>query len=75
MAANSQYSIQTMGKHVDLIEVQDKLMKDSKGFWEGKEFTEFFLTHEYKSGMRTFVGVKSIDRVNIHLSSKCTEIL
>ena len=65
---------QTMGKHVDLIEVQDKLMKDSKGFWEGKEFTEFFLTHEYKSGMRTFVGVKSIDRVNIHLSSKCTEI-
>ncbi|MCI6043940.1 NAD(P)/FAD-dependent oxidoreductase [bacterium] len=66
--------LQTMGKTVDLIETEDKLMKYSKDFWENKTFTEFFLKHEYKLDINSFDGLKEIDYVNIHLNTNCTEI-
>lgn len=66
--------LQTMGKTVDLIETEDKLMKFSKDFWENKVFTEFFLKHEYKEKLKSFDDLKEVDTVKIHLSAKCTEI-
>lgn len=66
--------LQTMHKNVDLIEAEDRLMKFSKGFWEDKVFTEYFLTHEYTPDLKNFDDVKEVDNVHIHLSAKCTEI-
>ncbi|MDY3917600.1 MAG: FAD-dependent oxidoreductase [Candidatus Limivivens sp.] len=66
--------LQTMGKTVHLIEAADRLMKFSKGFWEDKVFTEFFLTHEYKPDLRSFDDLKNVTSVHIHLSSRCDSI-
>lgn len=66
--------LQMMGKTVDIVEEADKLMKFSKGFWEGKVFTEYFLTHEYRPDLRNFDDVKEVSNVKIHLESRCEEI-
>lgn len=66
--------LQAQGKTVDLIEVQDELMKDAKCFWQEKDFTEFFLTHKFSEGIRTFVGMPEDHHVTIHLNTKCTKI-
>ena len=63
--------LQTMGKTVDLIEAEDKLMKYSMGFWEDKVFTEFFLTHEYRADLKNFDDLKEVNSVHVHLQSKC----
>ena len=66
--------LQTMGKTVDLIETEDRLMKYSKDFWENKVFTEFFLKHEYKPELKSFDDLRDLDSVHIHLRTSCTEI-
>lgn len=66
--------LQTMGKQVHLIEAADQLMKFSKGFWEDKVFTEFFLTHEYKPDLRSFDDLQTVTNVQVSLSSRCEQI-
>lgn len=66
--------LQITGKTVDIIEEADKLMKFSKGFWESKVFTEYFLTHEYKPDLKNFDDVREISNVRIHLNTRCEEI-
>lgn len=66
--------LQTMGKKVHLIEAADRLMKFSKGFWEDKVFTEFFLYHEYRPDLKSFDDLKAVDNVCVHLNAMCSEI-
>lgn len=66
--------LQTMGKTVDVIEMEDALMKHSADFWENKIFTEYFMTHEYKPDLRNFDGLQEVKNVSVHLNAHCTEI-
>lgn len=67
--------LQTMGKQVDVVEMADQLMKENwretpeEHFW-----TEFYMTHEYDDGKTEVENAEPIDRVNIHLSTRCVEI-
>lgn len=66
--------LQIMQKQVVLVEAADRLMKFSKGFWEEKVFTEFFMTHEYPETFASFDDLEEISRVQVHLNSFCSEI-
>lgn len=67
--------LQAKGKQIDVIEMDDQLMKANwrdtpeEHFW-----TEFYMTHEYDDGKTEVEHAKPIDRVNIHLKTRCVEI-
>lgn len=67
--------LQTLGKQVEVVEMEDQLMKANwrdtpeEHFW-----TEFYMTHEYDGGRTEVEHAKAIDRVHIHLKTKCAEI-
>lgn len=67
--------LQARGRQVDVVEMADQLMKDNwrdtpeEHFW-----TEFYMTHEYDDGRTEVEHAKAIDRVRIHLNTKCVEI-
>lgn len=67
--------LQSMGKRVDVVEMEDKLMKESeKDIEEERFFTIYYMNHEFDIHRRSFENVKEIDRVKTHLSSRCVEI-
>ncbi len=67
--------LQSLGKQVDVVEMEDQLMKANwrdtpeEHFW-----TEFYMTHEYDGGKTDVEYAKKIDRVRIHLNTKCVQI-
>lgn len=67
--------LQSMGKKVTVLEMDDQLMKANwrdtpeEHFW-----TEFYMTHEYDQGKTDVEYAKETDRVTIHLKTKCVEI-
>ncbi|MCC8027560.1 MAG: FAD-dependent oxidoreductase [Clostridium sp.] len=67
--------LQASGREVDVVEMEDQLMKENwrdtpeEHFW-----TEFYMTHEYDEGRTEVEHARTIDRVRIHLSTRCVEI-
>lgn len=67
--------LQAQGKQVDVVEMDDQLMKANwietpeEHFW-----TEFYMTHEFDGGETAVEYAKPIDRVRIHLKTRCVEI-
>lgn len=67
--------LQSMGKKVTVLEMDDQLMKANwrdtpeEHFW-----TEFYMTHEYDQGKTDVECAKETDRVTIHLKTRCVEI-
>lgn len=66
--------LQNRGKKINLVEMEDELMKDAKAIEEERFFTIYYLNHEFDYARRSFEDVKEIDGVNIHLSTKCVEV-
>jgi len=67
--------LQKMGRQVDIIEMQDELMKAEKTFYpDERDATLYYITHEFSMDHKNFVDPQEIDRVRIHLNSKCAEI-
>lgn len=66
--------LQTKGKFVDVVEMTDELMKESKDLEEERFFTLYYMNHEFDIHRRSFEDVKEIDRVKVHTSAKCVEI-
>ncbi len=66
--------LQVLGKHVDIVEMAEEVMPEAEDLVDEKFLTSFYMTHEYNPAHETLVEAKSIDRVNIHLSSKCVAI-
>mgnify|MGYP004513212111 FL=1 len=67
--------LQYLGKEVEVLEMDDQLMKANwrdtpeEHFW-----TEFYMQHEYDEGKTDVEFAKKIDRVKIHLKTRCVEI-
>ena len=67
--------LQYLGKEVEVLEMDDQLMKANwrdtpeEHFW-----TEFYMQHEYDEGKKDVEFAKKIDRVKIHLKTRCVEI-
>ena len=58
-----------LGKDVHLIEMASELMKDSKEeLPDESHATEFYLTHEYSTTHKSFLGVKESNKIKIHLN-------
>lgn len=75
MGCEAAIVLQKMGKEVDIIELQDELMKAEKTFYpDERDATLYYTTHEFSMDHKNFVDPKEIDRVRIHLNSKCTKI-
>lgn len=66
--------LQSHGKQIDVVEMSDELMADSKDLEEERFFTIYHMTHELNMHRHSFEEVKEIDRVNVHLSTRCVEI-
>lgn len=68
--------LQSMGKKVDLVEVVDELMKGEKKFYpDERDATLYYLNHEFSLDNKNFIDPPEIDRVKIHLKTKCTKVL
>lgn len=66
--------LQSMGKTVDVVEMTDELMSEAHAIEEERFFTEYYMTHEYTMDRTDLVDVPEIDRVKIHLSTRCVEV-
>ena len=67
--------LQNMGKKVDLVEVMDELMKGEKKFYpDEREATLYYINHEFSLDNKNFVDPPEIDRVKVHLSSRCVKV-
>ena len=67
--------LQSHGYSVDVVEMESKLMKDAQSELPYEVFfTEFFMTHEYSRDHHDLYSIPEIDRVKIHLNSRCTKI-
>ncbi len=66
--------LQSLGKHVDVIEMRSELMADGNELPEEKFITIFYMQHELDMDRKDLIGIKEIDRVSVHLESKCEEI-
>lgn len=67
--------LQAQGKHVDVVEMEDQLMKETEKDLPDEQFwTEYYMTHEFDNGKTYAEFAKPIDRVKIHLKTKCVEI-
>ena len=66
--------LQTKGKKVNIVEMANELMAESKDIEEERFFTLYYMTHEFDIHRRTFEDVKETDAVKVHLSAKCVEI-
>ena len=66
--------LQTLGKKVDIVEMESKMIPEGKDLPVESFLTRFFLDHELDMERRDLVDVKEIDLVTQHLKSKCVEI-
>lgn len=67
--------LQAMGKTIDLVEMDDQLMKTTARDLPDEQFwTEYYMTHEFDGGKTYAEDAKPIDRVKIHLNTRCIEI-
>ena len=65
---------QRLGKRIELIEMADELMPENKELPAERNFTLYYLKHDYDINDNTLKDNKENDRVNIHLGSRCVEI-
>lgn len=65
---------QSIGKQVDVVEMTDELLREAKDTKEERFWTIFFMTHEYDRSRYELENVPEIDRVRIHMNSRCTNI-
>jgi len=67
--------LQSRGITVEVVEMEDKLMRDAAAELPDEVFfTEFFMTHEYKRTYHDLHDSPEIDCANIHLNSRCVEV-
>lgn len=66
--------LQAMGKEIDVIEMTDDLMREGYDTPEERYWTIYYMTHEYDYYNDKVETYKEVDRVHIHLSSRCTKI-
>ncbi len=67
--------LQSHGYSVDVVEMESTLMKDAQSELPYEVFfTEFFMTHEYSRDHHDLYSIPEIDRVKIHLNSRCNKI-
>lgn len=66
--------LQMLNKQVDVIEMKDELIADGDDLPEEKFITTFYMTHELDMDRKDLLDIKEIDRVRVHLNTKCVEI-
>lgn len=66
--------LQTLGKHVDVVEMSSELIPEGKELPAERNFTIYYMTHEFDIKRSDLRGNKEIDRVKIHLNTRCEEI-
>ncbi len=66
--------LQGKGKHVDVVEVRDELMADSKDLPKERFLTLFYMEHEYTGENVILSEAKTTDRVRSFLNTQCVEI-
>lgn len=66
--------LQGKGKHVDVVEVRDELMADSKDLPKERFLTLFYMEHEYTGENVILSEAKTTDRVHSFLNTQCVEI-
>lgn len=66
--------LQSMGKHIEVVEMASELIPEGKQTPEERFWTLFFMEHEFDMKRRDLTKAEKIDRVHIHLKSRCLEI-
>ncbi|MBE6588438.1 MAG: FAD-dependent oxidoreductase, partial [Ruminococcaceae bacterium] len=66
--------LQSMGKHVDVVEMADRLMPGEFEWLSEYAYIKYFMTHEFSRTSPLYRDEPEIDRVKIHLGSKCKKI-
>ncbi len=66
--------LQSLGKHVDVLEMADRLMPGEVEWLSEFAYTQYFMTHEFSRTACLYRDEPPIDRVKIHLGAKCQKI-
>lgn len=66
--------LQSMGKHVDVVEMADRLMPEEFEWLSEYAYIKYFMTHEFSRTAPLYRDEPEIDRVKIHLGTKCKQI-
>lgn len=66
--------LQSMGKQIEVVEMASELIPEGKQTPEERFWTLFFMEHEFDMKERDLTKAEKIDRVHIHLNSRCLEI-
>ncbi len=67
--------LHTMGREVDLVEMGEELMAaDKTDYPDQREFTLYYVNHEWDMDCKSTVETKEKDTVHIHLSTRCIAI-
>ncbi len=66
--------LQSMGKHIEVVEMASELIPEGKQTPEERFWTLFFMEHAFDMKRRDLTKAEKIDRVHIHVNSRCLEI-
>jgi 2,4-dienoyl-CoA reductase-like NADH-dependent reductase (Old Yellow Enzyme family)/thioredoxin reductase len=67
--------LKTLGKSVDIVEIEDRLIPNPGVMEMERGFTLFFMNREYNDDMKTYSDTRISDKVSIYTGSRCLEIL
>lgn len=66
--------LQSLGKQVDVVEMAHRLMPEENEWLSEYAYTKYFMTHEFSRTAPLYRDEPEIDRVKIHLNTKCGRV-